>query len=82
MPGEYLLSPMRRRLASKVKLGKQGIQQLRKLGWTDYEGPAHVTLSKKHPARTGWVVPGTDPDIDQERMDRTGTMLLGTPIVE
>lgn len=79
MAAEYLLSPNRRRLANKVKLGALGIRQLRFLGWTDYDGPAHVTNSKTHPTRSGWVVPGTDPYIDQERMDRTGTILLAVP---
>lgn len=79
MVAEYLLSPNRRRLVNKVKLGALGIRQLRFLGWQDYDGPAHVTASKTHPTRSGWVVPGTDPIIDDERLQITGAYALGIP---
>lgn len=78
MVAEFLLSPNRRRMVSKVKLGAVGIRQLRALGWMDYDGPAQVTVGK-HPRKRGWIIPGTDPVIDDERLAITGTFDLGVP---
>lgn len=76
MVAEFLVSPNRRRMVSKVRIGSLGIRQLRFLGWQDYDGPAQITVSK-HPLRAGWVIPGTDPIIDDERNHATGTFALG-----
>jgi hypothetical protein len=57
------------------------------LGWTEYSGPATATASldergpetaKKHPGtRNGWIMPGTDPAVDELRFTRTGVRELG-----
>jgi hypothetical protein len=78
MVSEFLLSPNRRRMASKVRIGAVATRQLRALGWMDYDGPAQITVSK-HPRCRGWIIPGTDPIIDDERLQITGTYALGLP---
>jgi len=73
-PRIRLLSPSRRRIAY-VHLGSNTSEQLHRLGWTAYDGPAtvysHYTGSKRMDAcirpdadpRNGFIVPGSDPDL-------------------
>lgn len=67
-----LLSPNRRRLVEPASMSILGITQLRRCGWTDYDGPATVTDDPR-PALQGWIIPGSDPALDGQRAVRTGT---------
>lgn len=74
---DRLLSPNGRRIARKSDLGVNGVGQLLKFGWTDYDGPAQATYSKHSPALSGWVVRGSDERVDLQRLNETGTVELG-----
>lgn len=74
---DRLLSPLGRRIVRKVEAGERTVRQLEQLGWTDYGGPAQMTYSKDQPRLCGWVVPGSDPDVDARRHATTGTLALG-----
>lgn len=75
---DRLISPLRRRVVEKAIIGSKGAAQLMALGWDDYDGPATAIRSDQHIALNGWIVFGTDSDVDQERRERTGTFALST----
>jgi hypothetical protein len=79
-----LISPAHRRIVF-APVNQPTSRQLIALGWREYSGPARVTsgLDEKlggvvHVgARNGWIIPGTDPEVDTVRQLRTGTKELG-----
>lgn len=99
-----LLSPMRRRIVDVIDIGQAAAEQLRKLGWSDYDGPGQATrgldehatrevfadlgykgddletlTGEEYPGtRNGWVVIGSDCNVDLARLERTRVATLGT----
>lgn len=73
---DRIISPQRRRIVEKAKARPETVAQLKLLGWDDYEGPAEVTSSDQHIALNGWIIFGSDRNVDAERRERTGTFSL------
>lgn len=71
-----LMSPNRRHMVDERTTDIATMNQLRTLGWLEYQGSADATTGHTR-ATSGWVIPGTDPDVDKARAAVTGNVGLG-----
>ena len=71
-----LISPNRRRIVDPRTTDVATITQLRTLGWVEYAGTCDTTTGHTR-TTSGWIIPGTDPQVDKARFALTGTRLLG-----